>query len=315
MTNHAFDRERMRREVAAGLGRTPREISPKYFYDERGSRLFDEITRLDEYYPTRTERELLERFSTVWITGVRPHCLVELGAGSADKTRILLDAMHAAGTAELYVPVDISADYLEDVAAGVDRAYPELEVRPAVADLTGELALDGALPRPLVVAFLGSTLGNFDREAAGGLLRRVRALLRPGDRFLLGLDLVKQPAVLEAAYNDADGVTAAFNLNVLDVLNRELGADFRPEAFRHHAFWNAEESRIEMHLVTDQPQTVSIPGVGTVEFAAGEHLRTEISRKFNRPGVEAMLAAAGLRLVRWETDVRDWFALAVGAPA
>jgi L-histidine N-alpha-methyltransferase len=315
MTNHAFDRERMRREVAAGLGSTPREISPKYFYDERGSRLFDQITRLDDYYPTRTERALLERFSTDWITGIRTRCLVELGAGSADKTRILLDAMHAAGTAELYVPVDISADYLEDVAAGVDRAYPDIEVRPAVADLTGELALDGALPRPMVVAFLGSTLGNFDREAARGLLRRVRALLRPGDRFLLGLDLVKQPAVLEAAYNDADGVTADFNLNVLEVLNRELGADFRPEAFRHHAFWNAEESRIEMHLVTDAPQTVAIPGVGTFDFAAGESVRTEISRKFDRPGAEAMLGAAGLRLVRWETDARDWFALAVGAPA
>ncbi|HEX2189061.1 MAG TPA: L-histidine N(alpha)-methyltransferase [Longimicrobiaceae bacterium] len=302
-------------ELREGLSRTQRELPPKYFYDVRGSELFERITLLPEYYPTRTERALLERWMPAWAAELRPRALVELGAGSAAKTRVVLDAMAAAGTAETYVPVDVSADFLEETAAALRAEYPALEVTPAVADISAELELPGGLPGPTLFAFLGSTIGNFAPAEAARLLRQVRRAMRPGDRFLMGVDLRKDPARIEAAYNDAEGVTAEFNRNMLRVLNREAGADFRPDAFEHRAFYDRERHRIEMHLVASAPQTVSVPGVGTVRLAAGESIRTEISCKHDRASVDALFAAAGLAVERWETDADRLYALVLGAPA
>lgn len=304
----------MRAEVAAGLRRPQKEISPKWFYDQRGSELFEEITRLPEYYPTRSERALLESFAPAWIAGLAPRSLVELGAGAAEKTRILLDAIREASPGATYVPVDISAEFLESAAEGLREDYPELEIQPLVADMSGLVRLPDDLPRPAVFALLGSTIGNFRPGAAVALLARARTQMREGDRFLLGADLEKERDVLEAAYNDAGGVTAEFNRNVLRVLNRELGADFEVECFRHRAFYDSERHRIEMRLVAERAMAVTIPGLDTFRFEAGEDVRTEISCKYDRARVESMFSEAGLVLERWVEgpDVRHRFALAVG---
>ena len=306
---------RMLAEVAEGLAAPQKELSPKYFYDQRGSELFEEITRLPEYYPTRTERGILEEWMPRLVPALGTRTLVELGAGSAEKTRVILDAMRAAGTAELYVPIDVSATFLSRTAAGLRREYPGLLVEPAVADISEELNLPRRMPRPILYAFLGSTIGNFYPPAAIRLLSRVRAALGPGDRFLMGADLRKDPARIEAAYNDSRGITAEFNRNMLRVLNHELGADFDPEAFGHRAFYEPEAHRIEMHLVSRRPQVVSIPGIGPVCFRRGESLRTEISCKHDRASVTALFEAAGLRLDSWRTDPEELFALVVGAAA
>lgn len=300
-------------EVAEGLSRPQKEISPKFFYDTRGSELFEEITRLPEYYPTRTERALLGRLMPGWMAELRPRSLVELGAGSAEKSRVILDAMRAAGTARVYVPVDVSAEFLREVADRLRAEYPGLRVLPAVADITDPVELPDDLPRPVLHAFLGSTIGNFAPPEARGLLRRIRAGMHPSDHFLLGVDLRKDPAIIEAAYNDSRGVTAEFNRNLLRVLNRELGADFQPDAFRHHAFYNSDEHRIEMHLVSLRPQRVTVPGAGTFGFREGESVRTEISCKHDRASVEAMFGAVGLRLERWETDEDGFYALVLAS--
>ncbi|HEX7239411.1 MAG TPA: L-histidine N(alpha)-methyltransferase [Longimicrobiaceae bacterium] len=302
-------------DLREGLSRPQKELPPKYFYDVRGSELFEEITRLPEYYLTRTERALLERWMPVWAASLRPRSLVELGAGSAVKTRIVLDAMRATGEARSYVPVDVSADFLAATAEALRGEYPGLEVVPAVADISEAFELPRGLPGPTLHAFLGSTLGNFAPEGAAALLRQVRAAMAPGDRFLLGVDLRKDPARVEAAYNDARGVTAEFNRNMLRVLNREAGADFDPEAFEHRAFYNREEHRIEMHLVSSRPQTVSVPGIGPVRLVEGESIRTEISCKHDRGSVTALLGAAGLEVAEWETDAEGLYALVLGAPA
>lgn len=302
-------RERMRAEAWQLLNRPQKQLSSKWFYDAAGSALFDEITTLEEYYPTRTERAILRGFGPGWFGTLGPRALVELGAGSADKTRILLDAL-ASGS--VYVPVDISQTYLDAVAAQLRDEYPGLSVIPARSDITHGLDLPADLPRPAVFAFLGSTIGNFDRSAAVRLLGRVRAAMQPGDRFLMGADLIKDAAVLHAAYNDARGVTAAFNRNILNVLNRDAGTDFDLGAWEHRALFNADEQRIEMHLVARSPQVVAVPGRGEVRIAAGETIRTEISCKYDRPTVTGLFADAGLALERWVTDERDWFALAVG---
>ena len=304
----------MRSEVAAGLRRPQKELSPKWFYDQRGSELFEEITRLPEYYPTRSERALLTRFAPEWIAELRPGSLVELGAGAADKTRILLDAIQAASPGAVYMPVDISAEFLESAAEGLREDYPELAIQPLVADMAERIRLPEDLPRPAVFALLGSTVGNFRPGAAIALLGRTRAAMQEGDRFLLGADLEKDVAVLKAAYNDAAGVTAAFNLNVLHVLNRELGADFDVTAFRHRAFYDRAKHRIEMHLVAERPVTATIPGVGPFAFERGETLRTEISCKYDRRMIEEMFSGAGLLLERWVEgpDEAHRFALAVG---
>ncbi len=303
----------MRAEVWTGLNRSQKELSPKWFYDAAGSALFDEITRLLEYYPTRTERGILAGFGRQWIRTLRARTLIELGAGSAEKTRLLLEAMPTPGS--VYVPVDISETYLDAVATELAHEFPDLDVRPAQSDIARELHVPSDLPGPRVFAFLGSTIGNFEPHAAVQLLRRVRAALEPEDRFLMGADLVKDPVIIERAYNDARGVTAAFNRNVLHVLNREIDTDFDPDAFVHHAFYAAESKRIEMHLVARTAQRVTIPDMGSVEFRAGESIRTEISCKYDRPTVQRLFNEAGLAIERWETDSRGWFALVVGRAA
>jgi L-histidine N-alpha-methyltransferase len=302
-------------EVAQGLAAPQKELSPKYFYDQRGSELFEEITRLDEYYPTRTERGLLEAWMPLLVRRLGSRSLVELGAGSAEKSRIILDAMRAAGTAELYVPIDVSATFLSQTAARLRVEYPRMQVEPAIADISEELNLPRRMPHPALYAFLGSTIGNFYPPAAIRLLSRVRSAMEPGDRFLMGVDLRKDIARIEAAYNDSRGVTAEFNRNMLRVLNYELGADFDPAAFEHLAFYEPVAHRIEMHLVSRLPQMVTVPGIGVVSFDAGESLRTEISCKHDRESVAQLFEAAGLEIEAWRSDPDSLFALVVGAPA
>lgn len=303
-------------EVKGGLSLAQKELSPKYFYDARGSRLFEEITALDEYYPTRTERAMLTRLMPGIIGELKSVSLVELGAGSAEKSRIILDAMRDAGTLETCVPIDVSAEFLAQTAGRLRVEYPGTRVSPAVADIAGPLNFP-VFPRPALFAFLGSTIGNFEDSPAVALLRRIAATMQPGDRFLMGADLVKDRAVLEAAYNDSRDVTAQFNLNVLRVLNRELGTSFDEATFRHKAFFNPVQSRIEMHLISKLRQVVDVPGLGDVAFREGESIRTEISRKFTRPMLEDMFSEAGLAMERWETDEQGWYALmtATVAPA
>lgn len=303
-------RERpMLAEVRDGLTSAQKELPPKFFYDWHGSQLFEEITRLPEYYLTRTERALLQEWAPdlVGVTGVRT--LVELGAGSAEKTRFLLEAMLKEHPSVVYMPTDVSADFLETTAAQLRLEYPSLNVVPIVADMTEVIVLPRLHHRPALFALLGSTLGNFDAEASTSLLRNVRAAMSPGDHLLLGVDVRKDVTRIEAAYNDTRGVTAEFNRNVLRVLNRELGADFDCDSFGHRASYNHELHRIEMHLVSDRHQHITIPGIGTIEFSAGESIRTEISCKYDQPTIEMRLAAAGLKPVEWRTDPDDLFAL------
>ncbi|WP_420126528.1 L-histidine N(alpha)-methyltransferase [Longimicrobium sp.] len=302
------------REVAEGLSRPQKELSPKFFYDERGSQLFEEITRLPEYYLTRTERSLLERWMPEWIGSLAPRALVELGAGSAEKTRIVLDAIAATTESAVYVPVDVSAEFLDQTAARIGAAYPSIDVVSLVADITDAFALPAGLPYPTLHAFLGSTIGNFAPDDAVELLRRVRGRMTETDRFLMGVDLRKDPARIEAAYNDAQGVTAEFNRNMLRALNAMTGADFHVDAWEHRAFYNREAHWIEMHLVSPRDHSVSIPGAGVFHFAAGETIRTEISAKHDRASVEAMFAAAGLAIERWMTDDDGLYAITLAAP-
>lgn len=306
---------RMLNEVRAGLSASRKELPPKYFYDARGSRLFEEITGLPEYYLTRAERRLLGRLVPAWIARLAPHALVELGAGSAEKTRIILDAMRDAGTAELYVPVDVSAAFLRETAERLRGEYPELAVHPLVADIAADFELPTGLPAPALFAFLGSTIGNFDRDQAVRLLGRVRTTMGPSDAFLLGVDLKKDVARIETAYNDTRGVTAEFNRNILRVLNRELGADFDPEAFAHRAFYDREHERIEMHLVSRCDQHVRIPGAGVFHFREGESVRTEISCKYDRQGVAELFGAAGLAIREWAPGEEGLFAMVLGVRA
>jgi L-histidine Nalpha-methyltransferase len=303
------DADAVRAEVWRGLSRPQKETPPKFFYDAAGAALFDRITRLDEYYLTRAERALLHDFGRGWLTALGARALIELGAGSADKTRVLLDAL--AGTRAVYVPVDISDAYLERVAAELRDERPQLQVLPLRADITRPLHLPASLPEPAVVAFLGSTIGNFPPAEATRLLSGIAASLRPADRLLLGADLVKDRATLERAYNDAAGVTAKFNRNVLRVLNRETGTDFDAEAFDHRAFYDDARSRIEMHLVARRPQRVHVPGYGDVCIAAGETIRTETSAKYDRGRIEELLESAGLVLELWHAGDDAEFALVV----
>ena len=302
------------REIAEGLSRPQKELSPRFFYDERGSRLFEEITRLPEYYLTRTERGLLLRWMPEWIGGLAPRALVELGAGSAEKTRIVLDAIAAAADSAVYVPVDVSAEFLDDSAERIRAAYPSIEVVPLVADMTAGFALPEGLPGPTLHAFLGSTIGNFAPEPAVELLCRVRERMSETDRFLMGVDLRKDVARIEAAYDDAAGVTAEFNRNMLHALNATTGADFDVDAWEHRAFYNHQENWIEMHLVSSRDQSVSIPGAGVFRFASGETIHTEISAKHDRASVEAMFTAAGLVIERWVTDDEGLYAITLAAP-
>jgi len=307
----SFD-EGLLAEVREGLSREQKELSPKLFYDERGSELFDEITTLSEYYPTRLERMLLRSRGAAWMRSFAPRSLIEMGAGSADKTRSLLDTMDADGW---YVPIDISATWLALVADSLGAEYPHLTILPVEADISAGPVVPENTPSPSVVAFLGSTIGNFDAQAANRLLTGVRTTLTHADRFMMGVDLVKDVHILERAYNDSNGVTAAFNLNVLEVLNRELDADFDVDAFEHRASFNREEQRIEMHLSSKHAQRVNIPGAGEFHFAASETIRTEISCKYTRAGVRSMFHDAGLELEDWITDASEWYAIAIGRVA
>jgi dimethylhistidine N-methyltransferase len=295
-----------RADVLAGLARPRKRLPSKYFYDAAGSRLFDAITRLPEYYPTRTELGILADHAAAMAARCGPGCvLLELGAGSLTKVRFLLDRLdRPAG----YVPLDVSGEHLRAAAAALAADYPRLRVTPAVADFTGPFTLPPLPAGRRVVYFPGSTLGNLDPPEADALFRRVAALVGPGGGFLLGIDLRKDVAVLERAYNDAAGVTAAFNRNLLVRINRELDADFDPAAFRHRAFFNAERSRIEMHLVSERPQRVRVGGEAFA-FRAGEGIHTENSYKYDVAELAARAADCGLRLDRTWTDARAYFAV------
>jgi L-histidine N-alpha-methyltransferase len=295
-----------------GLTATLKQLPPKHLYDSRGAVLFDRICELPEYYPTRTERAILERVAGELVAATGASELVELGSGSATKTRLLLDAMADAGTLERFVAVDVTENVVREGAAELTREYPGLHVHGLIGDFERHLDRLPPASGPRLVAFLGGTIGNFDPAARGSFLASVAALLGEDDHLLLGTDLVKDRATLEAAYDDADGVTAEFNRNVLHVLNRELGANFDPSAFHHVAAFDAENEWIEMRLRAREPQEVQLPAIGlTVRFEAGEELRTEISAKFTRERVASELAAAGLRLAAWHTDENNWFAVSL----
>jgi L-histidine Nalpha-methyltransferase len=298
-------------DVRAGLGATPKTLPPKWFYDDVGSDLFDEITRLPEYYPTRTERSILVAHARDVAELTKADTLVELGSGTSEKTRLLLDALREAGTLERFVPFDVSEQTLRDAAAAVAHEYDGVRVHAVVGDFEHHLGeLPGGGTR--LVAFLGSTIGNLAPRPRSQFLAALAATLAPGDALLLGTDLVKDVDRLVAAYDDAAGVTAAFNRNVLAVLDRELDADFDPEAFDHVARWNPEAEWIEMRLKSRLAQTVRLRALDLeIEFAEGEELRTEISAKFRRERVEQELAAAGFRLTEWWTDPAADFALSL----
>jgi len=303
-------------DARAGLSSTPKQLPPKWFYDARGSELFDEITRLPEYYLTRCEREILEARAAEIAAVAHAETLVEIGSGTSEKTRILLDALAPAG----FVPFDVSEETLRESAAQVAAEHPGLTVHAVVGDFERHL---GLLPRQVVagggrrlVAFLGSSIGNLGPRQRERFLRALRATLEPGDGLLLGTDLVKDPARLVRAYDDSSGVTAAFNLNVLAVLNAELGADFDLARFEHVARWNPAGEWIEMLLRSAAEQVVSVPALDErYAFAAGELMLTEISAKFRREGVEAELGAGGFRVLRWWEDSTRSFALSLSAAA
>ncbi|MGC0335917.1 L-histidine N(alpha)-methyltransferase [Streptomyces sp. SLBN-8D4] len=298
----------LRADVLKGLTHTPKTLPPKWFYDAHGSELFEQITELPEYYPTRAEREILVARSGEIAAATGARTLVELGSGSSEKTRYLLDALTGLHT---YVPVDVSESALTQAGHALIAQRPELSVHALIADFTGGLSLPGT-PGPRLVAFLGGTIGNLLPVERAAFLSSVRSLLSPGDALLLGTDLVKDENVLVRAYDDAAGVTAAFNKNVLTVVNRELGADFDPGAFDHVALWDAENEWIEMRLRSRTEQTVKVPALDlAVDFAAGEELHTEISAKFRKEGVRGELAAAGLELAHWWTDSEGRFALSL----
>ncbi|MER6529294.1 L-histidine N(alpha)-methyltransferase [Streptomyces sp. NPDC001508] len=298
----------LRADVRRGLTATPKTLPPKWFYDARGSELFEQITELPEYYPTRAEREILLARADEIAAATRARTLVELGSGSSDKTRHLIDALTAL---RVYVPVDVSESALVGAGRALIEERPGLTVHALIADFTAGLALPRT-PGPRLLAFLGGTIGNLLPAERAVFLASVRRLLSPGDALLLGTDLVKDERTLVRAYDDAAGVTAAFDKNVLAVVNRELGADFDPDAFDHVALWDAENEWIEMRLRARTAQTVKVPALDlAVDFTAGEELRTEVSAKFREAGVTAELAAAGLGLTHWWTDTEGRFALSL----
>lgn len=302
-------RQALEHDVRTGLTSTPKWLPPKWFYDEAGSELFSRITRLPEYYPTRRELDILRRQALDIAVRSGADTLVELGSGTSEKSVLLLDALSAAGTLRAYTPVDVDAATLGGAASWLTRRYRGLTVRAICADFEVHLAL---LPRTgrRLVAFLGGTVGNLAPAAREVFLKELRATFRPGDTFLLGADLVKDPDRLVAAYDDAGGVTAAFNRNVLRVINRELGADFVPDAFEHVARYDARREWIEMRLRASHAMDVRIAGLGLrVSFAAGEEMRTEISAKFRPEGLRRELVAAGFEVIRHYPDPTGDFSL------
>jgi L-histidine Nalpha-methyltransferase len=303
-------------DVLDGLTKPFKELPPKHLYDARGAELFDRICELPEYYPTRTERAILNRYAGAIVRRTGMAELVELGSGTAAKTRVLLDAMACAGTLQRYVPFDVTEQMVRDCATALADEYPELAIHGIVGDFERHLR---TIPPPepdrsRVVAFLGGTIGNFTPGARRRFLRACAELLSPSDYLLLGTDLVKDVDRLEAAYNDAQGITAEFNRNILRVLNRELDSDFPYELFEHVAFFDPNHEWIEMRLRARRACHVRIDAVDLdIDFARGEELRTEISAKFTRARVEADYEAAGLELAEWFTDDDELFALSLAA--
>lgn len=301
-------------DARRGLTAPQKKLPPMYLYDEKGSRLFDAICDTPEYYPTRTEAALLERVAPEVMQRVRPTHLVELGSGAARKTRLLLDALHEVG-GDHYVPMDVSEEILRASAERLAADYPWLKVQGLVGDYAETLS---RLPeaRRRLVAFLGGTIGNYEDPEAEAFLSSIRSALHGDDALLLGADLVKDPAVLHAAYNDAQGITAAFNKNLLEVLNRELDADFDPGAFDHVAFFDAARSQIEMHLRSRRDQRVRLGALDiVVTFREGETLHTEISRKFTRARIAGLLERSGFRVDRWYVPGNAYFSLTLARPA
>jgi L-histidine N-alpha-methyltransferase len=297
-------------DVLDGLTRPFKELPPKHFYDARGAALFDRICELPEYYPTRAERAILEEAADELADLTSAAELVELGSGTAAKTRVLLDALQAAGTLRRYIPVDVTESMVRDCAEQLTSEYPGLRVHGVIGDFERHLELVPPASGPRIVAFLGGTIGNFPPGSRRRFLRKIARMLGPEDYLLMGTDLVKDPRVLEAAYDDAEGVTAEFNRNVLRVLNRELQADFDPDDFDHVAIFDPEHEWIEMRLRARREHTTVVRGLDLpVHFDAGEELRTEISAKFTPERLEGDLSAAGLELVRWLTDPDALFAL------
>ncbi|MDT7728888.1 MAG: L-histidine Nalpha-methyltransferase [Actinomycetota bacterium] len=307
--------ETLRADVKAGLTATRKWLPPKWFYDARGSELFEAITALPEYYPTRSEREILTREAgeIARITGA--HTLVELGSGSSEKTRLLLDALTEHGTLAAFVPLDVSESALAEATESIAAAYPKLTVKGVVGDFTEHLdLLPGEQPR--LVAFLGGTIGNFLPAERSKFLGSVRDVLEPGEWLLLGTDLVKDRETLERAYDDTAGVTAEFNRNVLRVINARLGADFPVDDFSHESYWDAESEWIEMRLRATREMRVRIPGADLeVAFAKGEYVRTEISAKFRSDGIASELAAAGFATECWWTDAANRYGVTLARSA
>jgi L-histidine Nalpha-methyltransferase len=310
------DERSLANDVLDGLTKPFKELAPKHFYDARGSQLFEQITELPEYYPTRTEMAILREHAEEIVGVTRAGELVELGAGASVKARLLLDAMQDAGSLRRYVPLDVSQTVVEDAARTLAEDYEGLQVHGVVGDFERHLEhVPDADGTPRVVALLGGTIGNFPPGSRRTVLGKIAGLLGPRDRLLMGTDLVKDAQVIEAAYNDSAGVTAEFNRNVLYVLNRELEADFVPEAFEHIAFYDRRNEWVEMRLRSLRATSVLIAALDLrVEFAAGEELRTEISAKFTRERVEADLEAAGLELDRWFTDEQKLFGVSLARP-
>ena len=304
----------LRADVMSGLTSNPKTLPPKYFYDERGSQLFDEITRLPEYYLTRAEASILQQRAAEIADLSQCESLLELGSGTSAKTRLLLSALLDGGTLREFTPFDLDPTVLADSSNALAAEYPGLRIAPFVGDFEHDLAAIPASGRR-TIAFLGSTIGNLDPPARANFLKLIGGALRPGDTFLLGTDLVKDVGRLLRAYDDAAGVTAEFNRNVLRVVNRDLGADFAVEEFQHVAIWDPASEWIEMRLRAAREQRITISDLGlSVCFAAGEELRTEISAKFRRRKLDAELTAAGLRTVRFWTDRGSDFGLTLAAP-
>jgi L-histidine N-alpha-methyltransferase len=303
-------------DVREGLLGFPKTLPSKYFYDERGSALFEQITELPEYYQTRTESSILALQAAPLTADYGFSELVELGSGSARKTRILLDALRQRGSLERFVPLDVSEEMLRQSSRALLQVYPEVQIHGVVGDFLGHLRHVPAPRGRRLVVFLGGTIGNLDVGERAEFLTEVRSLIGSGDRFLIGLDLVKDVERLEAAYNDAAGITAEFNLNVLRVVNRALEANFDPGAFWHSAFYAPAHARIEMHLVSDFAQSVEVRSIGlSADLDAGESIRTEISCKFTRDTAERMLASAGFSVDEWLVDQDNLFALVLAGPA
>jgi L-histidine Nalpha-methyltransferase len=313
---HEGQERSLAEDVLDGLTRPFKEIPPKHFYDARGAELFDRICELPEYYPTRTERSILEESAEqlAGMTGAAE--LVELGSGTAAKTRVLLDALHRAGTLRLYIPVDVTESMVRDCAQELTSEYPGLRVHGVIGDFERHLGRVPIPDGPRLVVFLGGTIGNFPPGSRRRFLREIGGLLGANDHLLMGTDLVKDPEVLTQAYDDAQGVTAEFNRNLLTVLNRELRADFDPEDFDHVALFNREHEWIEMRLRARRAHTTTVRDLDlSVRFERGEEMRTEISAKFTRDRIEGDLSAAGMELVSWLTDPDELFALTLSRPA